>query len=63
MNTVREARQLLKLSQKQLAGKCGCSQGRIAQLENGNGKASPELARRIAAALDIPVLNVLYPSK
>lgn len=63
MNPVREARQRQQMNQEQLAERCGCSQGRIAQLENGQGKASPALARRIADVLGIPVTKVLYPSE
>ncbi|NHQ81539.1 helix-turn-helix transcriptional regulator [Chromobacterium vaccinii] len=60
---VRVARKQLGLNQKQLAERAGCSQVHICGLERGYWNASPELAKRIADALGIPAMDVLYPNK
>lgn len=49
-------------TQMQLAEAADCTQGRIAQIENG-AAASPALAGRIAGLLSISELVLLYPKK
>ncbi|MBI4921785.1 MAG: helix-turn-helix transcriptional regulator [Devosia nanyangense] len=58
---MREGARLLKairlwkdIGQVKLAYDLGTSQGFISDLENGRRKLTPELAKRMAAALDVP---------
>ncbi|WP_428980651.1 helix-turn-helix transcriptional regulator [Chromobacterium piscinae] len=62
MNTLKEARKRKGLTQSQLAVECGCSQGWIVQMEQGKGLPSPDLAKRIAETLQIPVMTLLFPN-
>src|ERR1700704_2270796 len=56
---VREARAKRGMSRKLLAGDSGVSERYLAQLEGGQGNVSILLLRQIAAALDIPLAELL----
>lgn len=62
MNPVRSARQKANLSQIELAVKANVSQATISSIEAG-ATTSAEVAERIAAALQISELEVLYPER
>lgn len=57
MNKVQHFRGASRLSQKDLADLCGCSQPTIAAIEAG-GKTNVHLAQKIAAALGQSVAEV-----
>lgn len=61
MNAIKSARLKLKLSQEELAQKVQSSQGRISDLENGRGQASPPLAKKLAGVLGLTMEQVFFP--
>ena len=61
MNAIKAARLERELSHEVLAERVQSSQGRISDLENGRGQASPALARKIADELGISIEKVLFP--
>lgn len=63
MNAIKTAREFKKLSQTDLATRVGCTQTHISALERGEKTASPTLAKKLAAELSLPVVNVIYPSE
>ncbi|MTD32430.1 helix-turn-helix domain-containing protein [Paludibacterium denitrificans] len=61
MTPMEEARRSRGMTQSELAEKTGCTQGRISHLEKRIARPSPELAKRLAAVLELDVLKILYP--
>lgn len=59
--TVRELREALGVSQTDLAARCEITQGHLSHVERGIYHASPELARRVADSLGVPLESVTYP--
>ena len=60
---IRIKRRQLGLTQIQLAAKVNCTQGQISCVERDMNGISPDLAERLAAVLDIPKEELLYPNK
>lgn len=60
--TVRELREALGVSQRDLAARCEITQGHLSHVEAGKYKASPELARRLADKLGVPLESITYPT-
>lgn len=58
MTNLATYRQNAKMSQRQLAELAGCSDGMIASIETGVRKPGPQLALRIAKAVDAKVADV-----
>ncbi|MEO9387136.1 helix-turn-helix transcriptional regulator [Chromobacterium phragmitis] len=56
-------RRELRMTQGELADAVKCSQAHISNLERGKDNASPDLAKRLAQVLDIPVTKILYPDE
>ncbi|WP_024303340.1 helix-turn-helix transcriptional regulator [Pseudogulbenkiania sp. MAI-1] len=61
MTPIEAARKRLGMTQSELAEKAGCTQGHISQLEKGLTNPSRELAKRLATALELTVMEILYP--
>jgi len=57
---MRRIRRAKRMTQKKLAPMCGVSASHINQIERGAGNPSPETAQRIAAALGVPVDELLH---
>jgi transcriptional regulator with XRE-family HTH domain len=59
---LKRLRKCKKLSQKQLAAKCGCSNAMISGIETGDKKPSTKLAKSIALFFndEITRLELLY---
>ena len=60
---IRIKRRQIGLTQIQLAAKVNCTQGQISCVERDMNGISPDLAERLAAVLDIPKEELLYPNK
>lgn len=58
---VREIRQLVGLSQRQLADRTGFVQGTICHLEKGDYVASPMVMRKLADALGVSLDSITFP--
>lgn len=63
MTPMRDARKRLGMTQKQLAEQVGISQAHICNLEKEKEQASPDLAKRLATALGITVMQILFPEE
>lgn len=61
VSPIRDARKRLGITQPQLAIKVKVSQGHISGVENGKENPSPDLAKRLAKVLGIPVMEILFP--
>ena len=59
---IREARQAARLSQQELGARIGLDQPAISRMERGQRSVSVEQLVAIAAALDIPVAQLLPPA-
>lgn len=57
---LKSARQLAGLTQQELGRSCGISQSSVSNLDRGYLRPSPELKRKLARALMVPV-DVLFP--
>lgn len=60
--TVRVLREALGISQRDLAARCGISQGSLSNVERGVNGASPELARKLADGMGVPLESITYPA-
>ncbi|OWY40084.1 transcriptional regulator [Xenophilus sp. AP218F] len=60
---LREARKRMGMTQPELARHVSVSQGHISRLERLKDNASPDLAKRLAQVLNIPVTKILYPDE
>jgi transcriptional regulator with XRE-family HTH domain len=52
-------RTLAGLSQAKLSEKSGVSQGYISGIESGDKKASPEMIKKLADALGVPIASLI----
>ncbi len=59
--TVKVVREALGISQRDLAARCGVTQGHISHVERGVFQASPQLARVLAEKLGVPLEAITYP--
>lgn len=60
--SVRELREALGISQRDLAARCGITQGGLSNVERDVPNSSgPLLPRKIADALGVPVDAITYP--
>ena len=58
MNRIKEVRELLRVSQVELARSAGISQPYLCDLENNRRGAKPETMTRIATALGVSVADL-----
>ena len=58
---VKIIRELLGVTQHDLAARCDVSQGHLSNVERGIFQASPQLGRQIADKLGIPMEAITYP--
>ena len=58
---VKVIREALGISQRDLAGRCAVSQGSLSNVERGINGASPELSRKVADAMGVPLESITYP--
>jgi len=58
---LREIRDLVGISQRELARRCGVTQPAIVCLERSKNGASPELMRKLASALGVPLDAITVP--
>ncbi|MBA8735358.1 helix-turn-helix transcriptional regulator [Chromobacterium violaceum] len=63
LSPLREARKRMGMTQPELARQVSVTQGHISRLESRKDNASPDLAKRLAQVLDIPVTKILYPDE
>lgn len=59
--TVRVVRELLGVSQHDLAARCDISQGALSNIERGIHGTTPETNRRLAEAMGVPLESITYP--
>src|SRR5256885_14735270 len=59
---VRLSRAKLGMTRRQLAQDSGASERYLAQIEGGQGNPSVIILRSLAAALDVPIIELLPPS-
>lgn len=62
MSNLRNARERLGLTQKQVADLIDGDQSAISRYENGN-RPDVDVAPKLAAVLGIPLLDILYPKR
>jgi transcriptional regulator with XRE-family HTH domain len=58
---VKIIRELLGITQHDLAARCDVSQGHLSNVERGIFQASPQLGRQIADKLGVPMEAITYP--
>jgi transcriptional regulator with XRE-family HTH domain len=58
---VKIIRELLGITQHDLAARCDVSQGHLSNVERGIFQASPQLGRQIADKLGVPAEAITYP--
>ena len=58
---LREIRDLVGISQRELARRCGITQSAVVCLERGKNGASPEVMRKLADALGVPLDAITNP--
>lgn len=61
-NKIRDRRKHLRLSQKQLAEKCGVSRQTVNAIENNKYDPTLSLAFRLAEELQLTVDELFYPA-
>lgn len=59
--TVKELREALGITQRELAAACDISQGHLSHVERGDFNASPALARKLAAGMGVSLASITYP--
>lgn len=59
--TICELRKALGIQQLVLAGRVGIATPYLSQIENGQRQPSPEVARKIATELGVPLDAITYP--
>jgi putative transcriptional regulator len=62
-NKIREIRKTLKISQEELAKKCGVSRQTINAIENDKYDPTLQLAFKLSTSLDTPVDNLFIFTK
>lgn len=60
--TVKVIRELLGISQHDLAARCDISQGHLSHVERGVHQASPQLGRVLADKMRVPLEAITYPA-
>jgi transcriptional regulator with XRE-family HTH domain len=60
-DALREIRDLVGLTQQELADRSGCTQGTVTNLERGVHGASPQLIRAFADALGVRIAAITSP--
>ena len=60
-SAVKVIREALGISQRDLAARCAVNQGSLSNVERGVNGASPELARKLADAMGVPLESITYP--
>lgn len=58
MNRLRQARRIMGFSQRELAKRSRLTQPMISNFERGWLRPGPEIQRRLADALDLPVSSI-----
>lgn len=58
---LREIRDLVGISQRELARRCGCSQQAVDNAENSRTATTPELQRKFADALGVKLDAITIP--
>ena len=58
---LREIRELVGIDQRELAARCGISQGAISNIECGKHGVSPEVMRKFATALGVSLDAITIP--
>ncbi len=58
---VRELRDALGLSQRDLAARCDITQGALSNIETGKFAASPVMARKLADGMGVSLAAITYP--
>lgn len=53
-NSIRLIRKRMRLTQQEMAAKCGLSQTALSQIENGLKRPSLKTLKKICTALDVP---------
>lgn len=62
INKIKAARKAKGIKARQLAEMVGLTPASISKIERGLGGVRPTTAKKIADALGIPVVDVLFPS-
>lgn len=60
--TVRVIRDLLGITQEDLAARCGITQGHLSNVERGVFGSSPQLGRQLADKMGVPLEAITYPA-
>ena len=60
-SAVRVIRELLGISQRDLAARCEITQGHLSNVERGIFGASPQLGRVLADKMRVPLEAITYP--
>ncbi len=58
---LREIRDLVGIDQRELARRCGITQGTVSNIERGKHGVSPELMRKFADALGVSLDAITIP--
>lgn len=59
--TVRVVRELLGISQTDLAARCGITQGALSNIERGISGTTPETNKKFADGMGVPLESITYP--
>ena len=59
---LREIRDLVGIDQRELASRCGITQGAVSNIERGKHGVSPELMRKFADALGVSLDAITIPA-
>jgi transcriptional regulator with XRE-family HTH domain len=60
--TVRVVRDLLGISQEDLAARVGITQGALSNIERGVHGTNPDTNRKLATAMGVPLESITYPA-
>jgi transcriptional regulator with XRE-family HTH domain len=59
--TVKQLREALGISQRALAARCDITHGALSNIELGKSGTTPQLNRRLADQLGVPLDSITYP--
>lgn len=59
--TVKQIREALGISQRELASRCGITQGALSNIELGKSGTTPQTNRRLADEMGVPLDSITYP--
>lgn len=59
--TVKQLREALGITQRDLAARCEITQGALSNIERGVHGTTPQLNRRLADQLGVPLDAITYP--